>query len=549
MADFPVVNFAQYQWEVNDQNYLIKWNNFQTAITTLQNSLDTFGGEVEQELADTLEAAEAVRQQAITDTNAIKATAVEAAGTATTKAGEASGSADAAAISAEEAQAAAAGDVISDTSIGPLTTFSSQKINSLLTLDDRLSFKSDFVRDEYFIDAGSRTFAPAEYVWDVVRASPTYALTANGKYREVPANTIARDWNPTAGQYEAQISGAVTNELLYSTQLDNAAWVKNNGLVVTSGATPSIIEGYFADKITPAAGTAFSRIYQGGVPYDPGAQLAWVLFKPSGYASVGLEIGGVGTVIYNSQTNSFDVVEASVDDYGSVVLSNGWHLVFLKLTRATSGTTTFYVYSLPGGITQASYSGYDGVSGAYIAHAQLETGTRPTSPIITEDAPVTRAADNISRELGAEFNGSAFTSIYSFYASIVTSISSIHVFSLSTDSISSGQPRASLLVASNGDRRIQVIDDAGQIWANVNISSLLNNGRNSIAVSVDVYSGSCIVALNGSILIETTGLTGSFSGIKRQWLQSHNQGGSFNNERWGLLLESLNAAQLQELTQ
>tara|TARA_R100001039_G_scaffold12334_1_gene6871 strand:- start:268 stop:1134 length:867 start_codon:yes stop_codon:yes gene_type:complete len=72
MADFPVVNFAQYQWEVNDQNYLTKWNNFQTAITAMQSSINTFGDEVEQELVDALTAAEETRQQAITDTNAIK---------------------------------------------------------------------------------------------------------------------------------------------------------------------------------------------------------------------------------------------------------------------------------------------------------------------------------------------------------------------------------------------------------------------------------------------------------------------------------------------
>ena len=49
MADFPVVNFAQYQWEVNDQNYLTKWNNFQTAVTALQNSINAFGEEVTTE--------------------------------------------------------------------------------------------------------------------------------------------------------------------------------------------------------------------------------------------------------------------------------------------------------------------------------------------------------------------------------------------------------------------------------------------------------------------------------------------------------------------
>ncbi len=65
MAEFPVVNFAQYQWEVNDQNYLTKWNNFQTAITALQNSINAFGGEVEQELTDTITAVETIRDEEV----------------------------------------------------------------------------------------------------------------------------------------------------------------------------------------------------------------------------------------------------------------------------------------------------------------------------------------------------------------------------------------------------------------------------------------------------------------------------------------------------
>jgi len=65
MAEFPVVNFAQYQWEVNDQNYLTKWNSFQTAITALQNSINAFGGEVEQELTDTITAVETIRDEEV----------------------------------------------------------------------------------------------------------------------------------------------------------------------------------------------------------------------------------------------------------------------------------------------------------------------------------------------------------------------------------------------------------------------------------------------------------------------------------------------------
>ena len=73
MATFPAIDFTQYQWVVNDQDYLNKWNAMQNALDTLQGSIDAFGTEVEQEQADTLAAAEQTRQKAISDTNAIKA--------------------------------------------------------------------------------------------------------------------------------------------------------------------------------------------------------------------------------------------------------------------------------------------------------------------------------------------------------------------------------------------------------------------------------------------------------------------------------------------
>lgn len=43
MADFPTIDFSQYQWSINDQNYLGKWNNMQTALNTLQGNIDQFG--------------------------------------------------------------------------------------------------------------------------------------------------------------------------------------------------------------------------------------------------------------------------------------------------------------------------------------------------------------------------------------------------------------------------------------------------------------------------------------------------------------------------
>lgn len=122
MATMPVFDFVPDSWVVNDQNYLVKWNNSLNLMTQMQAAINTFGEESTQELVAALEAAEATRQQAINDTTAIKNTAVTAANTATTKAGEASDSAAAAQQARDEAQQIAVGEVaITELQPGTLT--------------------------------------------------------------------------------------------------------------------------------------------------------------------------------------------------------------------------------------------------------------------------------------------------------------------------------------------------------------------------------------------------------------------------------------------
>lgn len=101
MADFPTINFAAYQWEVNDLDYLTKWNAMQTALVTLQNNIDTFGAATEQEQADAIQAVETIRDDEV----------YPARDAAITAAGESEDYRDQALQYRNEAQQIAAGDV------------------------------------------------------------------------------------------------------------------------------------------------------------------------------------------------------------------------------------------------------------------------------------------------------------------------------------------------------------------------------------------------------------------------------------------------------
>ncbi|WP_404463099.1 hypothetical protein LG331_09985 [Vreelandella aquamarina] len=77
MATFPVVNFTQYQWVINDQEYLTKWNNFQTAITAMQSAINDFGEEVTVEKQAAIDAAAATAADRVATGNDATATAAD----------------------------------------------------------------------------------------------------------------------------------------------------------------------------------------------------------------------------------------------------------------------------------------------------------------------------------------------------------------------------------------------------------------------------------------------------------------------------------------
>ncbi|NWO11725.1 hypothetical protein HLV40_15140 [Chromohalobacter salexigens] len=65
MATFPTIDFSQYQWVVDDQEYLTKWNAMQSALDTLQGNIETFGNEVEQEQAAAIQAVADIRDDEV----------------------------------------------------------------------------------------------------------------------------------------------------------------------------------------------------------------------------------------------------------------------------------------------------------------------------------------------------------------------------------------------------------------------------------------------------------------------------------------------------
>lgn len=255
----------------------------------------------------------------------------------------------------------------------------------------------------------------AEELWDVERLSGTYALqhVADGslKYVEVPANTIAREWNPETGKYQAQISGAVTNERMWSIKFDESDWIKERLIVSTTGIASPIASGNVF-KLVPTSDDG-RHILQGNITAEPDTEYSLsIIAKAAEFEKVRLASANL-TGWATASVFEVDLTDGSIlSGSGEVIsLGNGFYRLSTSAVTGT-GVGVGIGVSPINAANSITYQG-DGTSGIYIAHAQLVQGTTPGPLIVTEDAPVTRAADNVSRELGAEFNASGFTLLLS----------------------------------------------------------------------------------------------------------------------------------------
>jgi hypothetical protein len=179
-----------------------------------------------------------------------------------------------------------------------------------------------------------------------------------------------------------------TNNALYSEQLDNAAWTKQNTTVTANAVTsPS---GYQdADKLIETASTGAHR-----ASVSSGATLngTFSFFAKAGertkvaILSTTIDLGfdlSNGTLINLGSGTSVGKIE----NYG-----NGWYRCSLP---QASGIVALAL-ALLDNAGNISYTG-NGTSGAYFWGAQLEVGAYATSYIPTLGASVTRVADAASK--------------------------------------------------------------------------------------------------------------------------------------------------------
>lgn len=200
-----------------------------------------------------------------------------------------------------------------------------------------------------------------------------------------------------------QIEESRTNSLLWSEDFTNAAWSKG-GVTVTASSEPTPVGSAFVLQNDGANSLHTLRQNAGG-------SYAFVVAKyvDTEFLYVGHDNNVNPGATFNLITGEFAQSRGGGSGDGvnptTISLGDGWFLFGI----GTDGSNIRMTIAVSESEFYRPQNAFTSSGSCLIAAAQLEIGAFPTNYIKTEAATVTRAADNCSRTLGAEFNASEGT--------------------------------------------------------------------------------------------------------------------------------------------
>ena len=296
---------------------------------------------------------------------------------------------------------------------------------------DAESLKFEYIdaNESYGIDLnGSRflqklTFAESQ---DFTRATTGTFIGSNGLIQTAAIDAPRFTHDPVTREVQGLlIEEQRTNLFTYSIPItgwitrsdddDGTSWT-NDFAVAPDGTTTAIRfnPNYLAD---PGGATREFIKYEAINTVAGDTNTFSLYVKPIVTATTGAgdllltiegESGG-GSVVVNLKTMTVQLTtgeaEAAIEYTG-----NGWYRISNTYTATRNDTNDNHFIAFSNRTSRNNFDPYpNGNEDAYIWGAQVEQGSFPTSYIPTAGSQVTRAADNCSRALGAEFNPNEFS--------------------------------------------------------------------------------------------------------------------------------------------
>lgn len=329
----------------------------------------------------------------------------------------------------------------------------------------------DFSAQSYAI--GDRPIEDVQRLLTVDRATPKWVYSASGKLTEVPAHEPAYQHDPVTGEPQGVlIEESRTNVVIdskfypYAYSYKPQLTIKQENIVGPDGVNAPLNK-LVVDDGESAGYFLCYRTNPDIVSGDPVSISAF--FYPDGVNVIQISARGSDGVGYLGVTCDLTTGEVlpSSAAWGVPLqaervmverLPSGWVRVGFSDTLTVGDGSSNPRLEISMSDSSGTLTG-DGVKGVFYTGMQIENGSEfPSSYIPTEDAQVTRAADNVSRELGEEFNPNSGT--YTIRAAVptgetVATLGSVSVTSTSDEMTTytlsySSDPGATELVLGNG---------------------------------------------------------------------------------------------------
>jgi hypothetical protein len=207
----------------------------------------------------------------------------------------------------------------------------------------------------------------------------------------------AVDWLAAQGVYGLRSEAAATNLVLWSTAFDDAAWNKTDA-TITANAGVAPDGTTTADLLYPTTTGTIRGAYQGFTAAAT-TYTASIFAKAAGKSSIRF-IEFPGSLTAGTVDLSTGAVTGVLAGYTFTVSdsNSGWRRI--QMTAAATAGTRYLQFMVTdsAGTATATVNGTDGV---LLWGAQIETGSRASSPILTLGATATRAADALVVPLGS----------------------------------------------------------------------------------------------------------------------------------------------------
>lgn len=243
------------------------------------------------------------------------------------------------------------------------------------------------------------------------RASTGTYWDADGVLQTAAVDEARFDHDPATGQaLGLRIEESVTNSLLHSTDVSNAAWSGQADFIVTGAL--SAISGATAQRLENRGTATFRFVHQFTPAFDGEAVTASIIWEEGTATTcvLGIRDESASTWVIFARLDAETAAAAIEDGSGTTDVQalgigpNGGRMFRLSISGTGNAGNASGVWLYPTGTTLNTDS-------AFVHHVQHETGTSPSSPILTEGSAVTRAGDvavlpsQIAAALGIEQDG------------------------------------------------------------------------------------------------------------------------------------------------